>query len=116
MSKSRVVYSTDQGRHCSECSRPDNQCICHLKETKTSSDGIVRLLRQSKGRAGKPVVIIDGLGLPMLELKKLSKKLKTKCGVGGSIEGENILIQGDKRELIKTELEAQGYTVKIAGG
>ena len=91
-------------------------CVCKMRQQVSQGDGIVRLQRQSKGRAGKPVVIITGLALQTVELKKLAKKLKAKCGVGGSIEDDNILIQGDKRDMIKTELESLGFTVKIAGG
>ena len=115
MAKQRVVYSTDQGRHCPDCSQPLDVCQCG-KPTAPETDGIVRLQRQVKGRSGKPVVIVSGLGLAPPELKKLAKKLKAKCGVGGSIEDQNILIQGDKRELIKAELETLGFNVKLAGG
>jgi translation initiation factor 1 len=116
MKKKAIVYSTDKGRHCPGCQRPVTACVCQKGPGTLQGDGIVRLQRQSKGRAGKPVVIITGLALQTAELKKLAKKLKAKCGVGGSIEDDNILIQGDKRDLIKTELESMGFTVKIAGG
>lgn len=114
--KKHIVYSTDKGRFCPNCTQPIDRCKCKTNNQIGTTDGIVRLQRQTKGRAGKPVVIITGLGLAPAELKKLSKKLKSKCGVGGSIEESNILIQGDKRELIKTELESMGFTVKISGG
>jgi len=77
---------------------------------------MVRLRKQVKGRAGRPVTIITGLGLEPGELKTLARKLKAKCGVGGSIEDDNILIQGDNREMIKVTLESTGYQVKISGG
>lgn len=50
------------------------------------------------------------------DMKALAKKLKAKCGVGGTIEGEVIIIQGDQREKLKVELVNQGYSVKISGG
>ncbi|HIG41161.1 MAG TPA: stress response translation initiation inhibitor YciH [Gammaproteobacteria bacterium] len=115
-SKRRIVYTTDQGRVCPVCSHAIKHCVCRSGTSASSADGTVRLQRQVKGRAGKPVVIISGLNLAPDELKKLARKLKSKCGVGGSIENSNILIQGDKRDVIKPELESLGYTVKLSGG
>lgn len=115
MAKRQTVYSTDRGRHCPACSRPVAECLCGAPVT-TAGDGIVRLQRQVKGRNGKPVTLITGLPLGGTELKALAKQLKNRCGVGGSIEGQDILIQGDNRALLKSLLEQQGYTVKLAGG
>jgi translation initiation factor 1 len=61
-------------------------------------------------------VLITGLPLGKAELKSLAKKLKSKCGVGGSIDGATIIIQGDKRDLLQPELESMGYKVKLSGG
>lgn len=110
-----TVYSTDKGKHCAGCHRPTADCVCGVAVA-DKGDGIVRLQRQTKGRNGKPVVIITGLAMTPAELKPLAKKIKSRCCVGGAIEGNNILIQGDKREVIKTELEALGFTVKLSGG
>jgi translation initiation factor 1 len=113
-----TVYSTDpgfkrqKGNRCGKCNELKSNCRCST----APSDGIVRLQRQTKGRNGKPVVLITGLTLEKSDLKSLAKKLKSKCGVGGSVEGTTIIIQGDKRELLKPELEALGYEVKISGG
>lgn len=115
MNNRRVVYSTDQGKHCPECSKPLERCSCD-EQGVAPGDGIVRLERQVKGRNGKPVTIIMGLPLTGADLKKLAKQLKNKCGVGGSIDAQNIIIQGDKREFLQVELERQGYTVKLSGG
>ena len=116
MAKHRIVYSTDSGRMCPDCGEPRAACRCNQSQAEATGDGIVRLQRQVKGRNGKPVTLITGLGLSDKALKPLAKTLKKKCGVGGSIEQGNILIQGDMRELLKSELESQGYTVKISGG
>jgi translation initiation factor 1 len=80
------------------------------------TDNTVRLHRQSKGRGGKPVTLIKGLGLNRLELKALCKQLKSRFGVGGSCVDEDILIQGDMRERLAEELVSRGFTVKISGG
>ncbi|MEX2490066.1 MAG: stress response translation initiation inhibitor YciH [Pseudomonadales bacterium] len=111
-----IVYSTDGGKLCPACRQPVARCRCRSDSSAPPGDGIVRLQRQVKGRKGKPVVIIDGLPLASTELKSLAKKLKARCGVGGSVDAGKIIIQGDKREFIKTELETLGYTVKISGG
>ena len=61
-------------------------------------------------------MVISGLGLDSNALKELAKKLKKTCGTGGSVVGETIEIQGDKREIIKQVLEKEGFKVKFVGG
>ena len=114
MSRKRTVYSTDLGELCPDCRQAVKSCVC--QSSPPEGDGIVRLERQSKGRSGKPVTLVTGIPLAKPELKALAAELKRHCGVGGSIEGNNILIQGDKRPLLKELLEKRGFTVKLAGG
>lgn len=114
MTNKRVVYSTDQGNLCPDCGQPVANCSCG--QAAAGITGPVKIRRQTRGRAGKPVSIITGLPLPPGELKKLARELKTSCGVGGSIEGGDILIQGDQRDQLRRLLEDRGYTVKLAGG
>lgn len=102
---STLVYSTDKGKITEE-----------KRETVTPSDGFAKVRRETKGRKGKGVVVISGLGLNNAELKKLASKLKKSCGTGGSVVGETIEVQGDKRETIKSVLEKDGFKVKFIGG
>lgn len=115
-STQRLVYSTDGGRLCPQCHRPVAECVCGKDRPAYAGDGIVRLQRETKGRGGKAVTLVTGVPLTGAELKSLAKTLKQKCGVGGALKGETIEIQGDKRDVIKAELERRGFTVKIAGG
>ena len=113
---SRLVYSTDAGRLCPQCHRPVAGCVCDRDRPTAVGDGIVRLHRETKGRGGKAVTLIKGLGLPEREMQELARALKQKCGVGGALREDHIEIQGDQRPTIKAELEKRGFTVKIAGG
>jgi len=101
-----LVYSTDTGR------------IKHKKASAniTPSDGFAKIRRETKGRKGKGVITITGLGLDSKSLKELAKKLKKTCGTGGTVIGEIIEIQGDKRDKIKVSLEKEGFKVKFIGG
>ena len=49
-------------------------------------------------------------------LVNLTKELKKRCGSGGSFKENKILIQGNKREIIKEILIKKGYDVKLSGG
>ena len=103
---SRLVYSTDTGR----ITEPE------VKPQRPKGDGIVRIQRQTSGRKGKGVCLITGIDQDDAELTKLAAELKKKCGCGGAVKDGVIEIQGDKRDLIKSLLEAKGMKVKLAGG
>lgn len=102
----QLVYSTETGRI-----RPEAAPI-----ERPQGDGIVRIQRQTSGRKGKAVCVISGVDLDDAGLATLAAELKKKCGCGGSVKDGTIEIQGDKRDLIKTLLEAKGMRVKLAGG
>ncbi len=111
-----LVYSTETGKMCPACNKPTGKCICRKKQSIAKSDGIVRLMRETKGRKGKGVTLITGLTLDSGGLKKLAKSLKQKCGSGGSIKNGLIEIQGEQRDVLEKELAGLGYKVKRAGG
>ena len=72
--------------------------------------------RETKGRKGKGVTLVDGLPLNPKEMVALAKRLKQLCGAGGALKENVIEIQGDNRDVIEAELRKQGYKVKRAGG
>lgn len=85
------------------------------KAVRPQGDGVVRIMLKRLG-GGKIASVVSGIPLDEDELKDLARALKQKCGVGGSVKDFCIEIQGDKRNILKTELEKKGYTVKLAGG
>lgn len=112
-----IVYTTGIGERCPNCLRPVAQCVCKKGTPgKASSDGVVRVSRETAGRKGKAVTVIAGLGLPERELQALATELKKKCGSGGAVEAGRIEIQGDHRDRLVAELATHGWTVRRSGG
>lgn len=79
-------------------------------------DGIVRVSRETKGRKGSGVTVVTGIPSHPEGLEKLAKQFKQQCGTGGTVKNGVIEIQGDHRDLLVTELQKLGYTVKRSGG
>jgi translation initiation factor 1 len=115
-SNSGLVYSTDGGRMCPECRRPIAECMCKAKAAAPTGDGVVRVSRQTKGRGGKSVTLIQGLALDPVALALLGKQLRTACGSGGTVKDGVIEVQGDHCDLVMEELRKQGHQPKRAGG
>lgn len=103
--RSILVFATGVGRVKEE--KPQAK--------RPAGDGVVRIsLKRLSG--GKMASIVSGIPLDESDLKDLARTLKQKCGVGGAVKDFNIEIQGDKRNILKTELEKKGFAVKLSGG
>jgi len=112
-----IVYSTGVGERCPNCLRPIRECVCRKGTPgKASSDGVIRISRETQGRKGKGVTVISGLALGQAELETLATELKKKCGSGGSVENGRIEIQGDHRDRLVEELSRKGWKTKRSGG
>jgi translation initiation factor 1 len=81
-------------------------------KNRVPDDGIVRVMRER--RRASVVTIITGLA--ERELSETAKTLKRLCGSGGTAKNGVVEIQGDHRDAIVAHLQAQGKTVKKAGG
>ncbi len=120
MDNSRLVYSTESGKICPLCQKPVPECTCKKKKSRSQAnikyDGIIRIQREVKGRKGKTVTTISGFLIDADELRNLAAQLKRHCGTGGLVKNGVIIIQGDHRDTLITELKNRGFKAKIAGG
>ena len=98
-----VVYSTNPDYQY------ENEEI-EEAETLPKNQQKLRVSMEKKGRGGKTVTLIKGFVGTESDLKELGKILKTKCGVGGSVKDEEIIIQGDFKQRIIDLLKTEGYT------
>lgn len=79
--------------------------------------GRVDIRRETGGRGGKTVTIVDGfVGIGVPEKEQLAKKMRAACGCGGTVKDGAIEIQGDQREKIAAILSAAGFRPVFAGG
>lgn len=79
--------------------------------------GRVDIRRETGGRGGKTVTVIDGfVGIGLPEKEQLAKKIRGACGCGGTVKDGAIEIQGDQRETIARILTEAGFRPVFAGG
>jgi translation initiation factor 1 len=104
-----IVYSTDSQFNYSfdAESEPETLPVQHQKL-------VVRTERKARG--GKTATLIEGFIGKKEDIEVLGKSLKTRCGVGGSVKDNVILIQGDVKDKVYEILQGLGYNVKKSGG
>lgn len=97
-----VMYSTN----------PDfryNQEEEEKTETRPAEKQLLRVSLDKRNRSGKMVTLVTGFVGTADELTALGKKLKMKCGVGGSAKDGEIILQGDFRQKVVDLLKEEGY-------
>lgn len=98
---SPLVYSTDPNYL-----PPTNE---EPIETLSIAEQPLRVILETKHRAGKTVTIIYGFVGGEEDMNVLGKALKNHCGTGGSVKDGEIIVQGDHRQKVFQYLKQKGY-------
>lgn len=103
-----IIFSTDPDFE-------DDFYDDEVEETPEPSRQNLRVSRQ-RIKGNKVITLITGFEGADSDLKDLGKKLKSLCGCGGTVKDGEIILQGDFREKVGTELGKSGYRYKFSGG
>ena len=70
----------------------------------------MNISKQKKGKKGKTITLIKGLGIENeYQIKELLKKMKVFCGTGGTLIDNNIQLQGDMVIKAMDFLRKEGF-------
>ena len=106
----------DRPPHCERCDRPESECQCpplpaEAPARKPPGQQTARVAFERR-KSGKTVTVIRGLAPADTDLPALLKTLKNHCGAGGTVDGEEVEIQGNQVERVREFLTRQGYRVR----
>ena len=102
--KNGFVFSTDPNFSFENESPASRETLAPAKQR-------LRIVLDTRHRAGKTVTAIVGFIGSTEDLEALGKKIKTHCGSGGSVKDGEILVQGDQVQKVKNWLLGKGYRV-----
>jgi len=100
---------------CPKCKNVVSSCSCPSYDPNKPKDVAVKIRLDQKGRKGKTVMVIEGFPKNEEFIKKITKKLKARCGSGGTYllldDSGNIEIQGQNIFMIESILASEGIKV-----
>jgi translation initiation factor 1 len=91
---------------CPKCGLPKELCVC---EAIAKENQIIKVYGIKK-KFGKKYTVIEGIDSKEINLKDLTKKLKTKFACGGTAKEGKIELQGDHKQKVKENLVKMGFS------
>lgn len=92
---------------------PGEETRAEQTPAKCINTGVFHLYYERKGRAGKEATILEcPAQMDDAEVTALAALLKRRMGTGGSVRGSEILLQGDRRVMLRDILKGMQHTVK----
>ncbi len=90
---------------CTTCGLPKELCVCEsiAKETQKI------IVKTENKKFGKKYTIITGIDTKQINLKELTKKLKSEFACGGTSKEGQIELQGDHKQKVKKILVNMGF-------
>jgi translation initiation factor 1 len=87
-----------------------NQNLIQEEEQKHETDYDKKVVINTlKIKNNKLITIVSNVCSSDLELAKIAKEIKSKCGCGGSVKDGEIVIQGDCKEKVFNIMKDLGF-------
>jgi translation initiation factor 1 len=90
---------------CTICGLPKELCVCEsiAKESQQIKIMIV------KKKFGKKNTVVEGIDTKQIDIKELTKKLKSMLACGGTSKDGKVELQGEHRHKVREELMKLGF-------
>ncbi len=90
---------------CPICGLNKDLCVC---EAIAREEQRIKI-KLEKRKFGKMSTLIEGIDGKEVDLKELTKSLKSKLACGGTLKNNIIELQGNHAEVVKSELIRLGF-------
>jgi len=98
---------------CDRCGELEEACHCEpAAAAKLAPEKQTVKVRLDRRKHKRLITVVWGLSAEASDLAGLLSQLKSACGSGGSLQGEQIELQGDHLDRVKEKLRQIGYKVR----
>lgn len=94
---------------CKVCGLPKELCVCQEIAREQQRINIYSIRR----KYGKIMTIIEGIDEKQLDIKELTKSLKSKLACGGTSKEGHIELQGSHKARAKEVLVEMGFSPEM---
>lgn len=100
---------------CDRCEKPVEDCCCEpLAEKPHYADPSTQTVRVrvDQRKHKRKATVVWGLDPAKTDLADLLTQLKSACGAGGSRQEDQLELQGDHADRVRSELARIGFKVR----
>ncbi|MBI5393064.1 translation initiation factor [Candidatus Woesearchaeota archaeon] len=90
---------------CSICGLPKELCVC--ESIAKESQKIIVMIEKKK--FNKYYTVIKGIDIKQIDIKEITKKLKSKFACGGTFKDGKVELQGDHKSNMREALVMLGF-------
>lgn len=88
---------------------PKELCVCQEIAREQQRINVYSIKR----KYGKIVTIVEGIDEKQLNIKELTKSLKSKLACGGTSKGGRIELQGNHKARVREVLVGMGFSLEM---